>query len=161
MNKRPLWQANSSWTNEEIPSFMSPEILLSCSQEPPSGPCRGTGRGYHCKCEHQKKKGINGAADNSNNSYHQHWRWMSASRPGPFTPKLRAPCTHWIENLVGFRAGLPEIEPTIPRSSSPQHSHHTDSTISVLFPPQASWILPTTSHPIPLKSSVTLSWNLC
>jgi hypothetical protein len=33
------------------------------------------------------------------------WEW-SASRPGCFTPRERAPGTHWIGDWVGTRAGL-------------------------------------------------------
>jgi hypothetical protein len=34
----------------------------------------------------------------------------SDSRPGPFTPGERAPCTHRIGNSVGRRAGLDDVE---------------------------------------------------
>jgi hypothetical protein len=33
----------------------------------------------------------------------------SASRPGRFTPRERAPSTHWIESWVGLRAGLDAV----------------------------------------------------
>jgi hypothetical protein len=32
----------------------------------------------------------------------------SASRPSRFTSRERTPCTHWIEDWVGSRAGLEE-----------------------------------------------------
>jgi hypothetical protein len=34
----------------------------------------------------------------------------SASRPGRFTPKERAPATHWIGGWVGPRADLEDME---------------------------------------------------
>jgi hypothetical protein len=34
----------------------------------------------------------------------------SASRPCRFTPRERAPGTHWIEDWVGPRAGLDAVE---------------------------------------------------
>jgi hypothetical protein len=34
----------------------------------------------------------------------------SASRPGRFTPRVRAPGIHWIGGLVGPRAGLDAVE---------------------------------------------------
>jgi hypothetical protein len=34
----------------------------------------------------------------------------SASRPGRFTPKERAPGTHWIRGWVGPRTGLDAVE---------------------------------------------------
>jgi len=34
----------------------------------------------------------------------------SASLPGRFTPRERAPCTHWIGGWVGPRTGLKEID---------------------------------------------------
>jgi hypothetical protein len=34
----------------------------------------------------------------------------SASRPGRFTPRERAPGTHWIGGYVGPRAGLDDME---------------------------------------------------
>jgi hypothetical protein len=33
-----------------------------------------------------------------------------ALRPGRFTPKEIAPCTHWIENMVGPTVGLDAVE---------------------------------------------------
>jgi hypothetical protein len=33
----------------------------------------------------------------------------SASRPGRFTPRERAPCTHWIGGWVGSRAVLDTV----------------------------------------------------
>jgi hypothetical protein len=37
------------------------------------------------------------------------WRW-SGSRPGRFSPGVRAPGTHWIGGWVGSRAGLDTVE---------------------------------------------------
>jgi hypothetical protein len=34
----------------------------------------------------------------------------SGSRPGRFTLRERAPCTHWIRGCVGRRAGLDDVE---------------------------------------------------
>jgi hypothetical protein len=34
----------------------------------------------------------------------------SASRPGRFTPGERAPGTHWIEDWVGTRVGLDNMD---------------------------------------------------
>jgi hypothetical protein len=34
----------------------------------------------------------------------------SASRPGRFTPRERAPGTHWIGGWVGPRAGLDDVD---------------------------------------------------
>jgi hypothetical protein len=34
MEQSPYWEANSHSTSEEILSFMEPEGLLPCSQEP-------------------------------------------------------------------------------------------------------------------------------
>jgi hypothetical protein len=34
----------------------------------------------------------------------------SASRPGRFTPRGKAPGTHWIRGWVGPRAGLDDLE---------------------------------------------------
>jgi hypothetical protein len=34
----------------------------------------------------------------------------SASHPGRFTPRKRAPGTHWIGGWVGPRAGLDDVE---------------------------------------------------
>jgi hypothetical protein len=36
----------------------------------------------------------------------------SASRPGRFTPRERAPGTHWIGGWVGSRAGIDDVEKT-------------------------------------------------
>jgi hypothetical protein len=58
------------------------------------------------------------------------WGEWSASRPSRFTPRERAPCTHWIGSWVGPRAVLDAVVkrkipiPTgnrtlEPRSSSP------------------------------------------
>jgi hypothetical protein len=51
----------------------------------------------------------------------------SASRPGPFTPRERAPSTHWIGGWVGPRISIDDVEKLLPllglkltpRSSSP------------------------------------------
>jgi hypothetical protein len=36
--------------------------------------------------------------------------WWSTSRPGRFTPRERAPATHWIGGWVDLRAGLDDLE---------------------------------------------------
>jgi hypothetical protein len=38
----------------------------------------------------------------------------STSHPGRFTPEERAPGTHWIGGSVDFRAGLDDLEKTLP-----------------------------------------------
>jgi hypothetical protein len=38
----------------------------------------------------------------------------STSRPGRFTPGERDPGTHWIGGWVGLRAGLDDLEKTLP-----------------------------------------------
>jgi hypothetical protein len=44
----------------------------------------------------------------------------SASRPGGFTPRERAPSTHWIGGWVGPRAGLDAVvRRKIPSPSKP------------------------------------------
>jgi hypothetical protein len=58
----------------------------------------------------------------------------SASRPGRFTPREKAPGTHWIGDWVDPRAGLDDMDPTgtrtpTPWSSSPVASHYTDYAI--------------------------------
>jgi hypothetical protein len=49
----------------------------------------------------------------------------SASRPGRFPPRDRAPGTHWIGGWVGPRAGLDAVSkrnvPTLCRESNPDH----------------------------------------
>lgn len=104
MQKSPLWKANSSWTSHKVSNFMCSEVLLSCSQEPPPGPCRGTGRGYHCKCKRQKK-GIKGGADNSNNSYPQHWMEMNFSfTPRPLYPQVKSTLHPLNRKLGGLQS---------------------------------------------------------
>jgi hypothetical protein len=48
----------------------------------------------------------------------------SASRPCRFTPRVKAPSTHWIGGWVGPRAGLDDVEkildPTGTRTPTPQ-----------------------------------------
>jgi hypothetical protein len=43
----------------------------------------------------------------------------SASRPSPFTPGERAPCTHCIGRWVGPRTGLDDVEPEM-RKATPK-----------------------------------------
>jgi hypothetical protein len=50
---------------------------------------------------------------------------LSTSRPGRFTPRERAPRTHWIGGWVDPRAGLGDLEkrnslPTGTRTPTPQ-----------------------------------------
>jgi hypothetical protein len=63
---------------------------------------------------------------------------ISASRPDGFTPRERAPCTHWIGGLVGPRSSLDTVEkrnicpcrepnPGYPACSpSRRHGHRSD-----------------------------------
>jgi len=37
------------------------------------------------------------------------WRWLVRFTPGGFTPRGRAPGTHWIRGWVGPRAGLDAV----------------------------------------------------
>jgi hypothetical protein len=57
------------------------------------------------------------------------WRWVISFTFGPLYPRERYPCTHWIGDWVGPRAGLDEVmkrtipspcRDSYPRSSSPQ-----------------------------------------
>jgi hypothetical protein len=68
----------------------------------------------------------------------------SVSRPGRFTPKERAPCTHWIGDYVGPRARLDAVVkrkiPSPRRESNPRNpivqpvaQHYTDWAITVLL----------------------------
>jgi len=50
------------------------------------------------------------------------WRWVVASRPDRFTPKERAPGTHWIGAWVGPRAGIEERNSQSPPGIEPRSS---------------------------------------
>jgi hypothetical protein len=51
-------------------------------------------------------------------------REWSASRPGRFTPRERAPCTPWLGSWVGPRAGLDTVSKR--KITSPRRESKTD-----------------------------------
>jgi hypothetical protein len=64
----------------------------------------------------------------------------SASRPGRFTLKYRAPGTHWIEGWVGPRAGLDAVAKRkipIPRRES---NSYRPARSLVTIPTELSWL---------------------
>jgi hypothetical protein len=50
----------------------------------------------------------------------------SASRPGRFTPRERAPVTHWIGGWVGPRAGLDAVVST----DENHEKHHSRDSLT-------------------------------
>jgi hypothetical protein len=59
--------------------------------------------------EHHAMKAYWEVEVQSTHSWPRHYIYggeRSASRPGRFTPRERAPGTHWVEGWVGPRAGL-------------------------------------------------------
>jgi hypothetical protein len=53
------------------------------------------------------------------------WRWVVSFTPGHFTPRERAPGTHWIGSWMGPRAGLDTVLkrkiPSPCRTQTPDH----------------------------------------
>jgi hypothetical protein len=68
--------------------------------------------------------------------YEDEW---SPSRPGRFTPKERAPGTHWIGGWVGLRAGLDAVVrreiPSPYQESNPHHPARSPVVYHWAFPP--------------------------
>jgi hypothetical protein len=62
---------------------------------------------------------------------------LSASRTGRFTPRERAPGTHWIGGWVGTRAGLEaEVNRKVP--SPRRESHYTGTNQNHICPATVS-----------------------
>lgn len=161
MKKSPLRKADSSWTSQEIPSFMVPEVSLSCSQEPPSGPYRGTGRGYHCKCENHKRVHRELQIIQIILTFRTEWRWISASRPDPFTPPVNSPLHPLNRKLGGLQSRSAgdrthDSSAVQPTAQSPHRLHYSG------FVPTTSLLNPI--HILPsyiFQINLTLSSNLC
>jgi len=62
----------------------------------------------------------------------------SASHPGRFIPKERAPNIHWIEGRMGPRAGMDAMVkrkiPTPYRESNPHHPARSPALILTILP---------------------------
>jgi hypothetical protein len=116
MRRSPCWEADSHSANQE----MKPEGSLPCSQEPQFrvvpvlwAPCHEgvLGEWRYNSSTHSLTSALDGG------------EW-SASRPGRFTPRERAPGNHWIEGWVGPRAVLDAAVkrkiPSLRRESNPK-----------------------------------------
>jgi hypothetical protein len=70
----------------------------------------------------------------------------SASRPGRFTPRESAPCTHWIEGWVGPRVGLDAME-----KRKFCHARNGTQVAQPVARRYTDWVIPT-----PLSLSLSL-----
>jgi hypothetical protein len=73
------------------------------------------------------------------------WRWVVSLRPGRFTPRERAPVTHWIGGWVGSRAVLNAVV----RRKIPSPRRESNPRIPIVQPVAqccTDWAITASSH---------------
>jgi len=84
---------------------------------------------------------------------------VSASRPGRFTPRERAPGTHWIEGCVGRRADLDTV--TKKRIPSPRRKSNPRTLIVQYISRKHRFSPVSVPHPVVQGASDCISCKSC